>query len=631
MVEDIGADRVVLDGGAEGYAATLGLAGASREQADAFLCEQTRLARAQGARIEAQDDHLAEEQRLQLSHLRIRRLSDYSKIALELAAVLLLIVVVAGLSVMAWAASRDHDLVVDAFSVPPDMAARGETGLVVASELLDQFGRMQAATQATAQTEDVYRLNVGENVRIAIPQTGISVGELDHFLRSWLGHEVHVGGEIIHSPDGPVMTIRYAGKASVQVKGSEADFNGLMKQGAEGLYSIAQPLRYSDYLVTQGRLADSVIILKRLAATGSPIERARALTSWAEGVDFDGRGREALSIVGEALRLVPDASFAWAVDSDAECELGHDEAAHAAEARMVATAPKTWSPAQLAGSRLAYLPHFIAQRRDGHAGDFAAAAKEWEQALAAGGSGLAGTDAELLLLEFAPQRAAAHDLTGARRAVAENASVASDFAGHVSYANAVIAFYAGDWRAVLDNSALLESDRNLYLQAWQGVQIQPLRAVAMARLGDVVGAEALIARTPLDCDLCVRARGQIAALKGDWPAADAWFAMVAARSPSIPFADVDWGEALLAKGDVDGAIAKFKRANAISPHLADPLKGWGDALARQGRWSEALEKYSEALNNAPTWQALRNAKDAAARRKGRRAERSPQAHGLLKA
>jgi hypothetical protein len=32
----------------------------------------------------------------------------------------------------------------------------------------------KSATQATAQGEGVYRLNVGENVRIAIPQTGIS-------------------------------------------------------------------------------------------------------------------------------------------------------------------------------------------------------------------------------------------------------------------------------------------------------------------------------------------------------------------------------------------------------------------------------------------------------------------------
>jgi tetratricopeptide (TPR) repeat protein len=236
--------------------------------------------------------------------------------------------------------------------------------------------------------------------------------------------------------------------------------------------------------------------------------------------------------------------------------------------------------------------------------------------IATGGSGLANNDADLRLMEFAPQRAAAHDLPGARRAVAENAGIPSDAAATVAYANAVIAFYAGDWRAVIDIASPLEADSKTYVRAWQEVQVRPLRAVAMARLGDFVGAEALIAWMPLDCDLCLRARGQVAALKGDWPAADAWFSTVAARSPSVPFAYADWGEALVAKGDLESAIDKFKRANAISPHFADPLKDWGDALARQGRWREALEKYSQGLTYAPTWQALGDARDAALRRAG---------------
>jgi hypothetical protein len=50
----------------------------------------------------------------------------------------------------------------------------------------------------------------------------------------------------------------------------------------------------------------------------------------------------------------------------------------------------------------------------------------------------------------------------------------------------------------------------------------------MAQLGDFAGADGLIGKTPLDCDLCVRARGQIAALRRDWRAVDYWFGMVAA-------------------------------------------------------------------------------------------------------
>jgi tetratricopeptide (TPR) repeat protein len=132
--------------------------------------------------------------------------------------------------------------------------------------------------------------------------------------------------------------------------------------------------------------------------------------------------------------------------------------------------------------------------------------------------------------------------------------------------------------------------------------------------GDMAGAEALVGTTPLDCYVCVRMRGKIAAAGRDWPTAEHWFAEAVRQGPSIPMAYSDWGEMLLAKGDPAGAIAKFDLAHQKGPRFADPLKGWGDALARQGQWSDALAKYDEALKDAPAWQALHQARDAAARR-----------------
>jgi tetratricopeptide (TPR) repeat protein len=80
--------------------------------------------------------------------------------------------------------------------------------------------------------------------------------------------------------------------------------------------------------------------------------------------------------------------------------------------------------------------------------------------------------------------------------------------------------------------------------------------------------------------------------------------MVAARSPSVPFSDTDWGEALLRKGDFEGAIAKFKVANAISPHFSDPLEIWGEALMQKNRSDLALAKFAEANKYAPNWGRL---------------------------
>jgi tetratricopeptide (TPR) repeat protein len=99
-------------------------------------------------------------------------------------------------------------------------------------------------------------------------------------------------------------------------------------------------------------------------------------------------------------------------------------------------------------------------------------------------------------------------------------------------------------------------------------------------------------------------RGNIAALNHDWNGAAHWFAMVSSRTPSIPFADSDWGAVLMSKGDLDGAIAKFKTANEKGPHFADPLEMWGEALIAKNRSDLALAKLEEADKYAPNWGRL---------------------------
>jgi hypothetical protein len=101
---------------------------------------------------------------------------------------------------------------------------------------------------------------------------------------------------------------------------------------------------------------------------------------------------------------------------------------------------------------------------------------------------------------------------------------------------------ANDWQAATrDADAYLsavatEATMNPGFRGmWKTNIGEPRLAEAEAHTGNITGALALIASTPLDCDDCVRTRGRIAALNRDWVGAARWFQMVSARSPDIPF------------------------------------------------------------------------------------------------
>src|SRR3984885_1043525 len=195
MAEDSPSPRSSEARAGTGSAPTLALTSASREKADDFLERQSALAELQMENLRLQNDNLQKQDEFELSHLRFRRVSDYAKFALEIAGFLVVLLLVCGLGTMVWNAPQDRDLVVDTFSVPADVAQSGMTGDVLAGRVLDSLGHMQADTYSLAQGAGSYRSNDGNQVRIEIPSTGISLGELNRYLREWLGHETRVTGD----------------------------------------------------------------------------------------------------------------------------------------------------------------------------------------------------------------------------------------------------------------------------------------------------------------------------------------------------------------------------------------------------------------------------------------------------
>jgi hypothetical protein len=578
--------------GIDPAAMALALGGASRAEADAFLKDQRRL-------IAEQRHHLSE----QFKQLRLGIWQMRLGVLLRLGTAAVGFAVAAAFAFMVWDASRSNGLLVEPFSVPADLAARGFTGEVVATKLLDSLLEMQSQTRV-GRTPRTYANSWAENaIRLDIPETGVSLTELDHFLRQKFGRDTHVSGEIVHLAAGLVLTARADEAGAASASGAEADFDGLIRQLAESVYRLTQPYRYGVYLANHDRVSEAAKVFEALATTGPAQERPWGYIGWAS-VLTDRDPDTAFRLGQRASALQPD-------NISANVNLLPLEEARSLPEECLRNEKNTLSLFS-GDNQYVISANQVPVMRSGlrgiiamDTGAFLDAIPELQAVVQSG-----------LVVRASPQahlawaQTAAHDLAAARLTMAQPDSehgVAGNQRALVNIqARMHIAAEAENWGAVRSQqeavATLIRSNPGSRLLSL--TVTTPILALAQAKLGDIAAAEAGIAPTPADCYICLITRARIAALRGQRGRADYWFARAVNAAPSIPFAYVDWGEALLARGDLDGAIAKFIVANQKGPHFADPLELWGEALMAQKHPDTALEKFAEAEKYAPNWGRL---------------------------
>ena len=589
-------------GGSADMALNAAMSGAS-EEARTLLRKQAQL-------VDLQIEELRREDKLRHWSLRIRHVSDLMKLTFELsmATIVLALAVLIGTAI--WRAAHDHSLVIESFSVPADMATRGITGQAVAAQLQDKLTAMQNETDS-ARPADSYTNNWGSDIKVQIPDTGVSVGEFYRMLAAWFGHQTHISGEIYRTPGGLAVTVRARGDSGDTIQGSERDLDALMQKAAESVYARTQAFRYASYLGGHPALNKGQVdqILQKLAESGSPRDRIWAYMGIGTHAEFSDP-LHAPEIQARAIPLAPRFALPYQNISAEDSGLGHDEMALAAGQKAVDLLANGDGEMSVRASTIS-LPSGRAAVAE-LTGDYdEAERRNVETTLVPDYAHIA----EFARWSMADDRALLHE-TGAARNAWNSLPVPNVRIGAVNYGIFEIGFLYDlkDWKAVIEKTARFESflkktgNTPPYTPAFAPVtlsrRIWPYTAAALAHSGDMKGALALIAKTPLDCDLCVRMRGNIAALNHDWNGAEHWFAMVSSRTPSIPFADSDWGAMLMARGDLDGAIAKFKSANGKGPHFADPLEMWGEAFIAKNRSDLALAKFEEADKYAPNWGRL---------------------------
>jgi tetratricopeptide (TPR) repeat protein len=591
---------------------------ASREKADAYLDKHAALIDLQMQQVRLQNENLRQQDEYELSHLRWRRFNDQMAGAAQIMLVGLGMLIVVAVAAAIWNASQADGLVVDSFSVPPSFAASGMNGDVVADDITQKLAAIRGITNAHSlvSSKDV-RQEHDKDIKVEIPQTGISLSEAWRYLRLWLGNERHLSGHLRSLPDGQIaLNVSLGGADSFNFTGKPGDLDRLEDQAAERVFATVDPVNTVVYLDAKGREAESIEAAKHVIALGgNKGELADAYSLYSNMIrDIDGDVEQSLAEAKLALAIDPKTVPPHLEVMRSERLLGHDEAV-LEQARLIADLhPEDNIGSWRTANGLGIVRQLASFYRAMETGDFAellvqpcttSTCSLSEAALRRAGDAARLHDPELSKASIAQALAAA---TASKNDLTQTGNVDKIQLARTKY---YLDASLGHWDAAandarnLSDAVMADEDygvRNRTLQAL--TQVLPLLADALARSGDLRNARGTIEATPTDCYDCERVRGEIDALDHNSRHAAFWFARAVHDAPSIPFAYADWGAMLLRAGQYDDAIAKFKQANEKGPHFADPREMWGEALMLRNRSDLALAKFEEANKYAPNWGRL---------------------------
>jgi tetratricopeptide (TPR) repeat protein len=578
-----------------------GAAGAT-EEAREFLRKQSLLADLQMENVRLQNENLQKLDEFEVSHLRWRRFNDQMRGAMQIMLALVGAAVVIAIGAAVWSASQAEGLVVDSFSVPPQFAQAGMAGDVVAEDLTHRIAEVRdtANEHSIAHSKDV-RLDRDEEIKFEIPDTGISLGEVSRYLRSWLGHERHLDGNLREVGDGKIaLTVALGGSNAATFAGPAGDLDKLEKQAAEHVFQVVDPSNYVLYLYATHSRADALPAIQHLIhVADSPGMLSDGYALW---------GNWTRSVLGNLPLAMMRLRMAAAIDPKAlpphmemmatSLDMGHDETA-LREARALGGFRQEDQYAWREGSGFAQVLQAGVLESDVEAGDF-------DRAISDRCEGFCSF-AEIPL-DHAEYAARMHDVARSQAFIDQALTSDGVSAEDLDRARYFVDSAAGQRRSAVADARVyrdaMMAERSPLSEMTMRTGALPVLAYALARAGDFAHAHVEIDKTPGDCVACETARGNIDALEKNWAGAAWWFARATRDAPSIPFAYSDWGAMLLAKDDLDGAIAKFQVANERGPHFADALELWGEALIAKNRSDLALAKFAEADKYAPNWGRL---------------------------
>ncbi len=596
--------------GAEGFASALAADHAKYDPVVAaaaadFLRDQSRLLR-------AQTEELGEQRTLRFSHLvsqeregGIRRAGQRIRVGMQAFVALVVGLIAIGVVVMVMDAFTSRQVVLDAFKAPPALASRGVTGDVVAEGVLDTLRKLQDATRSPDKALSATGAWASD-VKIDVPETGVSLGEIIRLLHQRFGHDLHIDGELtLTGAGGLELTVRGDGVPAAAFAGGPDDLAKMTVQAAEYVYGRSQPRQYASYLINSGRYPEAVSFVQgAFPRAASDDQRARLANTWANAYAAMFQPAPAIEKYRLAMSFAKPHSDGWwkswgnlvgAVSAARGEEAGWREGnALTREAAAHGPVRRTYlaNPAQLTWD----LPLLLASELDD----------------AKRNSG-AGASTIITGPALADTYALMHDFGQAQRFMASSDPNDVTTKAEALLLQGYAAIERGDYGAAVPPLESFDkawaADPNLQYTYNTG---PCTAALAIGMSGRVKEAEAIFSR--IRWSFCYAYWGDVLAHAGDADGAAKIWAEGQRVAPDLAAVPLHRGLHELSLGQMRAAEADVAAASAKSPHWADPLKAWGDVLAREGQWKAALGKYDEALKYAPAWAQLKAARADAAKR-----------------
>jgi tetratricopeptide (TPR) repeat protein len=571
----------------------------------AFFEKQIEVLEVQKKNLEAEYEFFEVEAGPRLLALRLRT-------GFQLFFALIATVVGLALAVVVWSATRSRSVVIDVFDIAPNIATEVPSGKIVAAGLLDVLTKIQAASRTPIEHRELKNAWTQE-ISVDVPDTGISLNELERMVKIRFGHDQHIEGDLIRSGSGGLaLTVRGNSILPRTFSGDVGALDKLLTQAGEYLFSQSQPGLWVAYLTSVDRDDEAIAFAQSAYNTVEVSERPYVLNGWGNAlIDKGGEGAmaQALPLWREAVRLKPDYWTGYNNIMFALTGLSDEEGVVRAGEQMM----------KVAGGRPGRAPEEMYENYDELVWDLQTErASNIADMESHGGIGSTTTFSGAENLAVAQMDVQMHDPEAAALRLQTTPIDAKNMpdvsAGAMD--RALLAEETGDLKAAAH-------EWDVFATAYANPEVATTNpryicnaAVTYEQTGQPAKADAALKPFGgLAYVDCYRFKGNVQELRGDWAGAQEWYAKAVKLAPSLPAGYYSWGVALAKHGDLAGAAEKLKLANNKGPHWADPLKAWGDVLMKQNNAQDALAKYDEALKYAPNWKQLREAREAAAKLK----------------